>query len=102
MKKVKSVKKIGVGTVHDIMVENSHHYMTEDGTIHHNTGLIYSASTIIMLSKAKYKTGQEDADLGVGQSGVVVTAKADKNRLAKPAKIKFTIDFTKGCNPYDY
>jgi len=66
------------------------------------TGLIYSASSIIMLSKAKYKTGEEDADLGVGQSGVLVTAKADKNRLAKPAKIKFVIDFTKGCNPYDY
>lgn len=102
MKKIKSIKKIGNGKVHDIMVENSHHYMTEDGIVHHNTGLIYSASTIIMLSKAKYKTGEEDADLGIGQSGVLVTAKADKNRLAKPAKIKFAIDFTKGCNPYDY
>lgn len=88
------------------MLVTNHTYLSMDlfprPIMSGGTGLIYSASTIIMLSKAKYKTGEEDADLGVGQSGVVVTAKADKNRLAKPAKIKFTIDFTKGCNPYDY
>lgn len=66
------------------------------------TGLQYSASTIVMLSKAKYKTGDEDKDLSLGQSGILVTAKSTKNRLAKPAKIKFEIDFTKGCNPYAY
>ena len=66
------------------------------------SGLMYSASTIVMLSKAKYKTGNEDKDLSLGQSGIVVTAKAKKNRLAKPSKIKFEIDFEKGCNPYAY
>ena len=66
------------------------------------SGLMYSASTIVMLSKAKYKTGDEDKDLSIGQSGIVVTAQSKKNRLAKPAKIKFEIDFTKGCNPYAY
>ncbi|CAG7581408.1 MAG: UvsX [uncultured marine phage] len=88
------------------MLVTNHTYLSMDlfprPIMSGGTGLIYSASTIIMLSKAKYKTGEEDADLGIGQSGVLVTAKADKNRLAKPAKIKFTIDFTKGCNPYDY
>ena len=52
-----------------------------------------------MLSKAKLKTGKED-DLDIGQSGIVVTAKATKNRLAKPKKVKFEIDFSTGCNPY--
>lgn len=62
-------------------------------------GIRYSASTIMMLSKAQLKTGEED-ELDTGKSGIVVTAKGDKNRLAKPKKVKFEIDFTKGCNPY--
>lgn len=61
-------------------------------------GLNYSASAIVYLSIAKHKTGEED-DLDL-QSGVVVTAQARKNRLAKPKKVKFTIDWEKGVNPY--
>jgi len=99
MKKIKSIKKIGVGKVHDIMVSNDHHYMTTDGIVHHNTGLQYSASSIVFLSKAKLKTGDED-DLSTGQSGIVVTAKADKNRLAMPKKVKFEINFSTGCNRF--
>jgi len=99
MKVVKSVRKIGVGKVHDIMVSNDHHYITSDGIVHHNTGLQYSASTIVFLSKAKLKSGDED-EMDIGQSGIIVTAKANKNRLAKPKKVKFEIDFSTGCNPY--
>lgn len=99
MVKIKDVKGIGVGKVHDIMVSNDHHYITEDGIVHHNTGLQYSASTIVMLSKAKLKTGNED-DLDIGQSGVIVTAKAEKNRRAVPKKVKFEINFSTGCNPF--
>jgi len=99
MKKIKNVRKIGKGTVHDIMVSNDHHYITTDGIIHHNTGLQYSASTIVFLSKAKLKTGDED-DLSTGQSGIIVTAKADKNRLAMPKKVKFEINFATGCNRF--
>lgn len=88
------------------MLVTNHTYLSMDlfprPIMSGGTGLIYSASTILMLSKAKYKTGDEDSDLSLGQSGVTVTAKSEKNRLAKPSKIKFTIDFSKGCNPYDY
>lgn len=63
------------------------------------TGLQYSASTIVFLSKAKLKTGEED-ELSTGQSGIVVTAKADKNRLAMPKKVKFEINFATGCNRF--
>lgn len=62
-------------------------------------GLRYSASVIGFLSKAKLKTGEED-DMDTGQSGITVTFKADKNRLAKPKKVKFDISFVSGCNPY--
>lgn len=57
-------------------------------------GLVYSASVIINLTKAKMK---ED---GKNQSGIVVTANALKNRFAKPHKIKFHIGWNEGMNPY--
>lgn len=63
------------------------------------SGLFYTASTIMFLSKAKLKEGIED-DLDLGQSGIVVTAKMVKNRLAKPKKVKFEISFVSGCNKY--
>lgn len=63
------------------------------------SGLYYSASVVSFLSKAKLKEGTED-ELDLGQSGIVVTFKTEKNRMAKPKKIKFHISFTKGCNKY--
>lgn len=63
------------------------------------SGPIYNASVIMMLSKAKLKTGEEDDYTST--SGIIVTARADKNRLAKPKKVKFEIVFAGGsCNPY--
>ena len=61
--------------------------------------LVYVSSVIGMLSKSKYKTGEED-DMDLGQSGITVLFKTTKNRLAKPKKIRFDISFTKGMNPY--
>jgi hypothetical protein len=82
------------------------------GIISHNTmdlfptavmnggkGAEYAASAIVYLTNSKLKSGKED-ELDLGASGVVVTAKARKNRLAKPKKIKFNIDHTEGTNPY--
>jgi RecA/RadA recombinase len=62
-------------------------------------GLFYSASSVGFLTKAKLKDGEED-DLDLGQSGIVVTAKMMKNRMAKPKKIKFEISFVSGCNSF--
>jgi len=62
-------------------------------------GLFYSASSIGFLSKSKLKEGDVD-DLDLGQSGIVVTCKMVKNRLAKPKKVKFEISFVSGCNPF--
>lgn len=97
---------------YDIQIKNTHHYLLENGIVSHNTqdlfpqtvqsggeGLNYSASIIVYLSISKLKTGEED-DLDLGQSGVVVTAKSRKNRIAKPKKVKFEIDHSKGVNPY--
>ena len=57
------------------------------------TGPEYAASIILFLGKAKLKEGAE-------QTGIVVTAKPNKNRFAKPLPIKFHISFNKGMNPY--
>ena len=57
------------------------------------TGPEYAASIILFLGKAKLKDGIE-------QTGIIVTAKPNKNRFVKPTNIKFHISFTKGMNPY--
>lgn len=57
------------------------------------TGPEYAASIILFLGKAKLKEGTE-------QTGIIVTAKPNKNRFAKPLPIKFHISFSKGMNPY--
>ena len=62
-------------------------------------GLLYSASVIGMMSKSKLKTGEED-DMDLGSSGISVLFKTQKNRLAKPKKIRFDISFVHGMNPY--
>lgn len=62
-------------------------------------GAEYTASTIIFLSSAKLKTGREDEN-DLNMTGNVITAKASKNRFAKPKKMKFEIDHDFGTNPY--
>ena len=62
-------------------------------------GLVYSASVLGFLSKSKLKTGEED-EMDLGQSGISVLFKTQKNRLAKPKKIRFDISFLNGLNPY--
>ena len=75
----------------------NHTYQTQDlfsQTISGGgTGPEYAASIILFLSKAKLKEGME-------QTGIIVTAKPNKNRFAKPSPIKFHISFNKGMNPY--
>lgn len=99
-------------TTYDVQIEDSHHYLLKSGIVSHNTqdmfpqtimaggeGLYYAASVILLLSDSKLKTGEED-EHDLGRSGSVITAKSSKNRIAKPKKVKFEIDFSKGINPY--
>ena len=118
MKKFKEIKVSKVEyldnleTTYDIQVEGAHHYILEGGIVSHNTqdmfpqtimsggeGLYYASSVILLLSDAKLKTGEED-EMSLGRSGSIITAKSFKNRLAKPKKVKFEIDYSKGINPY--
>jgi len=85
------------------LIVTNHTYLTTDlfpqEIMKGGKGLYYGASIIVFLSKAKLRTGSE-GDMDLGQSGIVVSAKSKKNRLAKPKKIKFEINFGSGCNPF--
>lgn len=85
------------------MVCCNHTYLTQDlfpkEVSKGGTGLIYSASVLGFLSKSKLTTGEED-DMDLGQSGISVLFKTQKNRLAKPKKIRFNISFLNGMNPF--
>lgn len=114
MKKIKIIQKtdLGIKDVYDIGVKDSHHYVLSNGVVSHNsyisqqissggTGVIYSPSIILMMSKAGLKDGDKEAEAaGMTKSGIVVTFNPEKNRFAKPIKIKTHISFFHGMNPY--
>ena len=85
-----------------LLVAN-HTYLTLDlypqEKLRGGNGLLYSSSVIGFMSKSKLKTGEED-DMDIGQSGISVLFKTNKNRLARPKKIRFDISFRHGMNPY--
>jgi hypothetical protein len=99
--KIKSIKKLDTTEkVYDISVENFNHYIDDNGIVHHNSGLYYSSSVVAFMTKAKLKEEDVMDDMDLGQSGITVSFKTEKNRLAKPKKVKFDISFVKGSNPY--
>jgi RecA/RadA recombinase len=85
------------------MVCCNHTYLTQDlfpkEVSKGGMGLVYSASVLGFLSKSKLKDGNED-EMDLGQSGISVLFKTQKNRLAKPKKIRFDISFLNGLNKY--
>lgn len=92
--KVKNIKKLSNQPVYDIEVENAHHYILENGVITHNSGIRYSADTILMLSKSKSKEGSD-------QVGVNINITIFKSRYIKEGT-KFTaeLNFEQGFKPF--
>lgn len=109
-KKLKIAKKSELSSaknVIDLTVQDTHNYVSKNGIINHNSGIVYNASITIELSAAKLDDKENDnaakqkagTDNAV-KTGVLVTAKPVKNRFARPIKIKFGIPFYKNMNPY--
>lgn len=105
-KQLKSLVRLitnDLGYLNIPLVATNHVYLTQDmfpqTIMSGGEGLYYAASVILLLSDSKLKTGEED-EMDLGRSGSVITAKSAKNRLAKPKKVKFEIDYSKGINPY--
>lgn len=115
MSRAKAIKSLfrsinsNLGYLDIPMICTNHVYMSQDlfpqMIMGGGEGAMYSASTVIYMTISKLKTGDE---VGVskeyvkdtGQSGILITAKSRKNRLAKPMQIKFEINYDEGTNPY--
>ena len=99
-KVLKSIFRIIMTPLADLKIPfifTNHTYRTQDFISRQiaggGTGPEYAASVVLMLNKAQLK---ESGD----KVGIVVSAKPDKNRFAKPHPIKFHLHFTEGMNPY--
>ena len=88
-----------MGVIGATLAFSNHIYMSNDLFSQRiqsgGKGLVYGASIILNLSKAKLKEGSDNL-----QTGIVVTAEPDKNRFCKPVKVKFYISYMNGMNPY--
>lgn len=88
-----------MGIIGGTFAFSNHIYMTTDMFAQRvqsgGKGLVYGASIILNLSKAKLKEGSDNL-----QTGIIVTAEPDKNRFCKPVKVKFYISYVNGMNPY--
>jgi RecA/RadA recombinase len=97
---LKSIFRIIMTPLADLKIPflfTNHTYMTQDYIARQvaggGTGPEYAASIVLFLNKAQLKEGDQRA-------GIVVTAKPNKNRFAKPQNIKFHLHFSKGMNPF--
>jgi len=100
-KVIKSIFRIlmsKLGIIGGTFLFTNHIYLTQDLFAQQvaggGTGAEYGASAIMFLNKAKLKEG------GAEQTGIIVTAKPNKNRFAKPNTVRFHISYNHGMNPY--
>jgi RecA/RadA recombinase len=107
-KKMKSIFRIIMNKMAEIKATflfSNHVYMTQDfypeTKAGGGTGPEYSASIILFLSKSKLREEKKvDGKKIKEQTGIIVTARPNKNRFAKPSTVKFHIDFNKGMNAF--
>jgi len=60
------------------------------------SGREYGASIILMMTKAKLKDKKSENE----QVGIILTAKPNKNRFAKPVVVKTHLDYKTGLNKF--
>lgn len=104
--KIKSLRTVTEPTtVYDFTVDDVHHYILENGVVSHNSyvptqvqgggkGLVYAASTIILLSKSKDKDGTEVV-------GNIIKCKIEKSRFTKEqSSVQTKLSFKNGLDRY--
>lgn len=92
--KIKSIRPVGKQSVMDITVLNNGNYVLENGVVSHNSGLKYSASTIVFLSKAQVKDGTEFV-------GNIISCRLQKSRLTKEKSIaRVELTYADGLSRY--
>ncbi len=98
---LKSIFRIIMTPLADLKIPflfTNHTYQTQDFISRQmaggGTGPEYAASIVLFLNKAQLKDSSGE------KAGIIVTAKPNKNRFAKPHPIKFHLHFTEGMNRY--
>lgn len=92
--KIKKITKNEKMKVYDIHVNNDYHYILDNGIVSHNSGLRYSASTVLFLSKRKEKVDNEVV-------GNVIHCKLDKGRFTKEnSMVDVLLRYDTGLNKY--
>lgn len=92
--RINSIKKVGKKPVYDITVSNLHHYILKNGVVTHNTGGMYSANAVFIITKAQEKEGTE-------LTGYKFTINIEKSRFVKEkSKFPFTVSYKKGINKW--
>lgn len=97
---LKSIFRIIMTPMADLKIPflfTNHTYQTQDFISRQvaggGTGPEYAASIVLFLNKAQLKEGDQKA-------GIIVSATPNKNRFAKPQKIKFHLHYTEGMNRF--
>jgi hypothetical protein len=92
--KITNIKHVGKKEVFDLSVKDGEHYILENGIVTHNTGIMYSADTVIMLGKQQEKEGKDI----VGYHFIMNT---EKSRFVKEkSKVPLTVTYEKGIDPF--
>lgn len=98
---LKSIFRIIMTPMADLKIPfifTNHTYQTQDFISRQvaggGTGPEYAASIVLFLNKAQLKDSSGD------KAGIIVTAKPNKNRFAKPQNIKFHLHYTEGMNRF--
>lgn len=109
-KALKIVKKSELSSktnVIDLTVDDTHNYVSENGVINHNSGLVYNASITLELSASKLEDKANESAAASRQGadqttkfGVKVSAKPIKTRFCRPMKVSFQIPYFKSPNPF--
>lgn len=92
--KIKSIRSVGKKKVYDISVQDAEHYILENGVVTHNTGVMYSADTVIIFGRQQDKEGTE-------LLGYNFILNIEKSRFVKEkSKIPLSVSFESGINVY--
>lgn len=98
---LKSIFRIIMTPLADLKIPfifTNHTYQTQDFISRQvaggGTGPEYAASIVLFLNKAQLKDSSGE------KAGIIVTAKPNKNRFAKPNPIKFHLHFSEGMNRF--
>ena len=88
------IEKAGVKPVYDISVEDNNQYILDNGTVHHNTGITYSADTVIIVGRQQEKEGAEV----IGYNFIM---NIEKSRFVKEkSKIPLNVTYEGGISPF--